>query len=94
MTVPYNEYQSIKEAFFKEHNYDFKVGTSELDEYGVYYKTYVFEDNAIWFERMSPEFIKEAVELKFTKVDVEVKMLRTEFWNTDDSTSRYCYEKF
>lgn len=28
------------------------------------------------------------------KVNVKVKMFRTEFWNTDDASSKYYYERF
>ena len=34
------------------------------------------------------------VEIKFVKVKVEVKMLRTEFWNTDNASSKFYFEKF
>lgn len=94
MTVNYNTYNEEKKAFFKKHHNDFRCDTSSMDEYGRYWKTYTFEDGAQWCEAMSPEYVSQEVEIKMCKVNVEVKMLRTEFWNTDDASSRYYYEKF
>lgn len=94
MTVNYREYNNDKQAFFKNHKNDFQCTTSPMDEYGCYHKEYVFTDNAIWYEVMSPEYVKASVEIKLVNVDVEVKMLRTEYWNTDNASSKYYYEKF
>ena len=94
MTVTYKEYMGMKRAFFEKHNYDFRTETSPMDEYGRYVKTYNFEDGAQWFEQMSPEYVREIVKIKLAQVEVEVKMLRTEYWNTENASSRYYYEKF
>lgn len=94
MTVNYETYNSEKKAFFKKHHNDFECDTSSMDEYGRYYKTYTFADNAIWYEVMSPEYVSQEIEVKMCKVTVEVKMFRTEYFNTDDAKSRYYYEKF
>ena len=94
MTVSYNDYVNEKQVFFNEHHNDFRCETSSMDKYGRYYKTYVFADNAIWYETMSPTYEIAEVEIKLVKVQVEVKMLRTEFWNTDDANSKFYFEKF
>ena len=94
MTVSYNDYVNEKQVFFNKHHNDFRCETSSMDEYGRYYKTYVFADNAIWYETMSPTYEIAEVEIKLVKVQVEVKMLRTEFWNTDDANSKFYFEKF
>ena len=94
MTVNYQTYTNEKKAFFEKHNYDFKTDTSSMDEYGRYTKTYMFEDGATWIEHMSPEWVKADVEIKMAKVQVEIKMFRTEYYNTADAESRYYYEKF
>ena len=78
MTATYKEYIEEKKAFFQRHNYTFSEYISPTDEYGRYYKAYTFEDGAQWFESMS----------------FEVKMFRTEYWNTDNATSKFYYEKF
>lgn len=93
MTVTYKEYMGMQRTFFEKHNYDFRIETSPMDEYGRYVKIYNFEDGAQWFEQMSPEYVKETVKIKLAQAEVEVKMLRTEFWSTE-SSSNYYYEKF
>ena len=99
MTVNYETYTAQKQAFIKKYNkFDWRVETSPMDEYGVYYKTYLFENGKIWYERMSPVYRKTTVEfecegLKF-KQEVEVKLFETEFWDSDNATSRKYYEKY
>lgn len=94
MTVTYEEYDKDKRNFFKKHNNDFKVTTSPMDEYGRYFKEYSFSDNAVWYESMSPTYEKGTVEIKKVSVEVQVKMFRTEYWNTEDSKSKFYYQKF
>ena len=83
MIVTYKEYMEDKQAFFQKHDNIFSEHTSLMDEYGRYYKAYNFEDGAQWFESIS-----------FAPVEVKVKMLRIEYWNTEDATSKFYYEKF
>lgn len=94
MIVNYNTYNEEKKAFFKKHHNDFRCDTSSMDEYGRYRKTYTFEDGAQWYEEMSPTYETVEVEIKLVKVKVEVKMFRTEFWNTDNASSKFYFEKF
>lgn len=100
MLVSYKEWAEEKSKFSKKHNHNFTVETSPMDKDGIYYKWYVFEDGAIWYERMSPveeviivEGISDLTGIKFTDSKV-VTFLKTEFWNTEDSKSKYYYEKF
>lgn len=94
MTVNYESYSNEKKAFFKKHDNDFRCDTSSMDEYGRYWKTYIFEDGAQWYEAMSPEYVSQEVEIKMCKMTIEVKMFRTEFWSSDNATSKFYYEKF
>ena len=95
MTISnYDEYMADKKAFFNKYNNDFEVQTSQMDSYGSYSKTYIFSDNAIWYEVMTPTYEQATVEIKKVMVKVEVKMLRTEYFSTDDAHSKYYYEKF
>ena len=94
MTVNYNTYNEERKAFFKKHHNYFNCETSYMDCYGRYHKVYSFADGAQWHEIMSPEYVSREVEIKMCKVMVEVKMFRTEFWSTDNSSSKYYYEKF
>ncbi len=97
MTVNYETYTADKQAFIKKHGKgDWKVETSAMDEYGCYHKEYIFDDGAIFYEVMRPEYFKQEVEIATTmvKVEVEVKMLSTEYWSSDDAKSKKYYEKF
>lgn len=99
MTVSSKEYSEQKKSFFKKHNVDWKVETSQMDEYGVYYKTYVFEDGAIWYERMSPAWRSAEAEVEVVKgvkvkLQRNVKLFETEFFDSDNAGTRKYYEEF
>ena len=92
-TVTYQEYDSEKAAFFEKHDYNYKIDTSPMDEYGRYYKTYAFEDGAAWYELMSHTYEHAVVEVQKASVTVEVEMLCTEYWSSE-APSKFYYEKF
>ena len=94
MTVNYKEYSNAKHTFFRRHKSDFRTQTSSLDEYDRYHKEYIFSDGAIWYEAMGPVWEKETVEVRRCPVEVEVKLFRVEFWNTDDANSNCYYEQY
>ena len=94
MTVDYKKYSEDKKAFFKKHKNDFQCETSSMDGYDRYYKVYSFNDGAQWYENMSPTYETAEVVIKMVTVKVEVKMLRIEYYNTDDAISKCYYEKF
>lgn len=94
MTVIALEYNQDKQEFFQKHNSEFQSSTSPMDEYGRYSKTYVFEDGATWYESMYPTYEKGIAEIKGVKVEVEVKLFATEYWSTDNSSSKVYYNKF
>lgn len=94
MTVDIKIYDKEKREFFQKHDNDFSCDTSSMDEYGCYHKEYVFEDGAVWYEVMSPEYADYEVEVKLVKIHETIKMFRTEFWSSDNSSSKYYYEKF
>ena len=43
---------------------------------------------------MGPEWDQVTVEVKRTKVKVEVKLFKTEYWNSKGLATHVCYEKF
>ena len=93
MTVNYEVYNSDKQNFFSKHNKsDWRVDTSPMDEYGVYFKNYYFDDGAVWSERMEVKTIPTEVEVKMVKVMVEVELQEIEYWSTE-SSSKYYYER-
>lgn len=86
-----------KSKFLKAHNEaDWRVETSPMNEYGRYYKEYIFSDGASMIEVNMPVYEKASaeVEVKGMKVTIEkdIKLLETEIWNTDDAKSYKFYE--
>ena len=89
--VTYNEYEEMKKKFFCKHNNDFQCDTrGNSAEY--YRKTYVFGDGAIWYEVMMKIYTGAEAEVHGIKILVEVELMQTEFWSSDDSESRYYFE--
>ena len=96
--VNYSQYDAEKHEFFKKHDNDFQVYTSPMDEYSRYMKTYLFADNAVWYEVITTakEFILETTgEVKGIQFPIRqtVKLCETEFWNSDNASSKYLYER-
>lgn len=88
-------YIEYKNAFIKKHNEaDWTVHTSPMDEYGQYCKNYIFTDGAVLTEINRPVVEIVKVEVKGVEVEVEVKLMETEAWNTDDAKSVKWYEKW
>lgn len=94
MDVKYEEYEEDMSKFFAKHNHDFKIDTSPITSKGTYSKTYMFSDGAVWYEHMSPVKEEVDVEVHNTKVSVKIKLLRTEYYSSENSKSKYYYEKF
>lgn len=95
MTVDYSTYESEKMAFIKKHGGDFRVITSPMDEYGRYTKVYAYNNGCVFFQEiMSPFETHRRVWVdEFKKyADVKLDLLKIEFFSTDDSRSKYCYE--
>jgi hypothetical protein len=96
MTVSYIEYSQQKQRFLGTIG-EWNVYTSPMDEYGRYYKQYV-GPKGTWYEAMEP--VEEEVEAEVVvhgiavKIRQTVKFLRTEFWSTKDSRSKFYYEKW
>lgn len=91
MIVTFNEYESDKKEFFRKHHNDFHVdvhGTSAEN----YAKNYNFSDGSTWYEVMTRKEICETVEVYKCNVRVKLDMFQTEYWNSDDSTSKFYFE--
>ena len=89
--VSVEEYNAMKNIFFKKHNNDFECQTEGYSA-EHYNKTYMFEDGSTWYESMSREQLVEEIEVKKCKVYVNVDLMRIEFWSSDHSESHYYYE--
>lgn len=76
--------------FARKHDNDFKVVTSPMvDNY--YRKNYYFADGSEWIECNDIVIENVEAEIHGIKVVASVKMTRCEYWNTDDSRSKYVY---
>ena len=91
MVATYRDYINRKTKFFQKHGSLYDMETTPLDEYESYTKTYIFEDGATWWEKMTPVIVTEEVEVKRINVNVDIKMLQTEYWDTEKG-SEYYYE--
>lgn len=88
-------YVDYKMDFIKKHyDSDWTVQISPMDKNGQYAKNYIFEDGAVLTEINRPVYEEVEVEVKGVRVKVEVKLMETEAWNTDDATSVKWYEKW
>lgn len=92
--VDYKEYSSNKQAFLERHNYEYRIETSSMNEYGVYHKEYICDDGAIFYEVMGPVYEKVTTEVHKVTITVDVKLFRTEYYSSDDAESKYYYERF
>lgn len=95
ITVSYRDYSTDLANFIKKHSKkcDYQVYTSPFEN-GQYHKDYWFEDGAMFTEINEMDY-EEAVEVTVHGIStvVYVKMIRHEYWSTDDATSKYWYEK-
>lgn len=91
--VTYDEYNSDKIAFFKRHDNDFELQTEGTSaEY--YRKTYSFSDEAVWYEVSRKVYIPIEQKVRLVDVKIDVELLETEYYNSQESESKYYYEKW
>lgn len=94
-TVTYDEYSKDLKNFIDKHSKkcDWKVYTSPLID-GQYHKNIVFEDGSEFTEINELNY-SEVVEIMVHNIPatVTVDLIRHEYWSTDDSVSKYWYEK-
>lgn len=96
--VTYKEYHEAKSAFLRKHD-DWKVETSSIDINGKYHKEYICSNGDIWYEVCEPSWrtataeveVVDGVKVTITK---DVKLFRTEGWNSKNANSIIYYEKF
>ena len=94
-TVTYEEYCKDLNSFVDKHSrkYDFKVYTSPFEN-NQYRKTVCFEDGSVFTEINEMDVVEDVeVEVHGLKIKTEVHLIRHEYWSTDDSSSKYWYEK-
>lgn len=89
MTVSFDEYLSSIPEFIKNHGGIKQVITSNLKN-GIYHKEYIANDGGIFYEINSVEYVVTSVK----EAKVTLKMMKTEFFDSDNSISRYCYQQY
>lgn len=86
--VSSKEYYERLNKFVNKHDVA-KIQTSSFTD-NTYYKDYLCEDGA--FGKEINRVVYEEVEVKGVKISV--KLLETEWFDTDDSVSIHMYEKY
>lgn len=94
-TTTFAEFDKEYTAFAIKHNK--KSDRHEytyMDEDGIIRKTVCWGDGATWWENTETEYTETVeIEVHGVKMAVKVQMRRTEYWSTEDSHSKYFYEK-
>ena len=93
MIVKVDEYLNDKKSFFSKHNNDFNCET-EGSSAEYYRKTYIFADNAIWYEVMRKVYEPVEIEKYFCIFRYDLELFETEYWSTDNADSKKYYEKW
>lgn len=86
------EYYERVKSFCSKHEL-YKVETSPLEN-NTYYKKYLCEDGSIGTECNRVVYEEVEVEVKGIKCKVQVKLLETEWFDSDNGSSIYMYERF
>ena len=94
MTVSYAEYMKDLTKFARKHNMkgECTIYTSPMEN-NRYHKEYCWEDGAVWYEVTELENELKEVEAHGLKYIVEIEFWKTEYWSSEDSTSKYTYSK-
>ena len=88
-------HQEYIHNFLQKHGKkDWHVETSPMDEYGRYVKSYICEDGGLLTEVNGPKWVSTQVTVKGVTCRVDVKLMESECWNTDNAESVFFYEKW
>ena len=93
--VNYQTFENDLNSFISKHSKksDLHIWTSPLKD-GEYRKEYLFEDGASFYEINRMNYSEQVeIEVHGLWMMVEVKMIRHEYFSTDEGTSKYWYEK-
>ena len=93
LTMTMSEYNNQKAAFYRKHGKNRGGRERGHVEGETIRKTVLFEDGHVWEEVTEPVYETAEIEKHGIKFIIKLKMYRTEFWNSEDSRSRYLYEK-
>lgn len=90
--VKAKQYYERLSAFINKHEIA-KVETSSFQN-GQWHKDYLCEDGSFGKEINRVVYEKARVEVKGLMVTVEIKLLETEWFDTDTGKSIYMYERY
>lgn len=90
--VSMKEYYETVSKFVNKHEVA-KVETSAFVN-EQWYKDYLCEDGAFGKEINRTVYEKVEVEVKGLKINVDIKLLETEWFDTDNGKSIYVYQKY
>jgi hypothetical protein len=94
MTVTYSEYMQEHTNFARKHNQksECKIYTSPMEN-NRYHKEYCWQHGANFYEVTELVTEKVKVMVHGIEVVVDVDFWRTEYWHSDNSKSKFFYEK-
>ena len=92
-TVTYETYENDKAEFFKAHDFDYTLHTSDSVN-GCYHKEYAFDDGAVFYESMSKVTEEHVIEAHGIKSTATVVYMRTEYWTTDNAKTKTLFENW
>lgn len=93
MAISMKEYARDKKAFYQRHTrldgkyQEFGEVTGEKVS-----KQVCFPDGASWWEVTEPYSEKVTIIRHGLKIPIELKYIRTEVWDSEDSKSRFLYQ--
>ena len=90
-TITWNEYNTQKAAFYAKHGEGKE--SSELGADGSIYKTVGFKDGAVWYELGEDITEKDIVMRHGIWTEATFHFRRYEVWDTENSASRYLYQR-
>ena len=92
-TMTMKQYNDSKAAFYRKHYGERGYRERGGVEGETIRKAVCFDDGAVWNEVTEPVYETVEVEAHGLKFKVQVKLYRTEVWDTENSVSRYLYER-
>ena len=92
MILSQKEYEAKKIEFLREAD-DWKVETSQMDEYGKYVKTYICDNGNVLTEVNRPVYETVEIEVKGVKCKAQVKLFESEMFSNKWG-SVFTYDKF
>lgn len=90
------QYKLEKFAFYRKHGAVVKEESQLV--HGITSKTVLFEDGKMWCEVYGKctEKVTTPITVKglTLNIDLEIDLFRLEYWSTDNSVSKFAYERY